>query len=229
MEGVDLPIPFLFFVLIIGLMIVMGILGHLQAKRRREELKALATRLGLSFSGGRYRKFDRRYPAFKFLRKGSNRYAENVIHGSLGEFQVEAFDYHYETHSTDSDGDTQTHHHRFTVIAFEAPFSLGRMTIRPEGFFDKISAAFGWDDINFESAEFSRRYHVRSDDRKWAYDVLHPRSIELLLKAPRYPWYFHGQNLVLKGDTRFEPERTARLLDVGARLLEGIPEFSRTA
>lgn len=40
------------------------------------------------------------------------------------------------------------------------------------------------DDIDFESAEFSARFHVSSDDRKWAYDVIHARMMEFMLTAP---------------------------------------------
>ena len=55
------------------------------------------------------------------------------------------------------------------------------LLIRPEGLFDKIKGAFGFDDIDFESEEFSRRFHVKSSDRRFAYDVLHPRMMEFLL------------------------------------------------
>ncbi|MCB1228649.1 MAG: hypothetical protein KDN19_00185 [Verrucomicrobiae bacterium] len=229
MNGAEFPFPILIFGLVAVVVVVVIILTHLQEKKRREELGALAERFGLRFSPGKYRKFDHRYPAFQFLGTGSNRYAENVIHGKVGEFAIEAFDYHYETHSTDGKGNTQTHHHRFTVVAFETPFPLANMTVRPEGIFDKISAAFGWDDIDFESAEFSRRFHVSSSDRRWAYDVLHARTIDLLLNSPRLPLYFSGRNLLIKGDHRFSASEYPRIFEVGRRVLEGIPEFARGA
>ena len=40
---------------------------------------------------------------------------------------------------------------------------------------------FGHDDIDFESAEFSRNFYVKSSDRKWAFDILHARAMEFLL------------------------------------------------
>ena len=55
------------------------------------------------------------------------------------------------------------------------------LLIRPEGFFDKVAGAFGFDDIDFESEEFSRAFFVKSSDKRFAYDVLHPRMLELLM------------------------------------------------
>ena len=48
------------------------------------------------------------------------------------------------------------------------------------------AGAFGFDDIDFESAEFSKRFYVKSPDKRFAYDVVHPRMMEFLLdrKAP---------------------------------------------
>ena len=43
---------------------------------------------------------------------------------------------------------------------------------------------FGHDDINFESSEFSRRFHVSASDRKWAYDVITQRTMDYLLELP---------------------------------------------
>ena len=50
-----------------------------------------------------------------------------------------------------------------------------------EGLFSKLAQAVGYDDIDFESAEFSRKFCVRSKDKRFAYDVCHPRLMEYLL------------------------------------------------
>ncbi|MCZ6810529.1 MAG: hypothetical protein O7D97_00875, partial [Planctomycetota bacterium] len=55
------------------------------------------------------------------------------------------------------------------------------LLIRREGMFDKLAGAFGFDDIDFESAEFSKRFYVKSPDKRFAYDVIHPRMMEFLL------------------------------------------------
>ena len=47
--------------------------------------------------------------------------------------------------------------------------------------FSKIAQAFGYDDIDFESAEFSRAFCVRSKDKKFAYDFCNAQMMEYLL------------------------------------------------
>ena len=172
------------FVIIIGviaLVIIGVIIGQLQAKKRREAMGALATRLGLSFDPGKDRDMARRFGFLDKLRRGSNRYAFNILSGNYRDHDITAFDYHYETHSTDSKGRRKTHHHHFSFFILSLPASFAELTIGPEGFFSKIAQAVGYDDIDFESHEFSRKFCVRSTDKKFAYDVCNARMIEYLL------------------------------------------------
>src|SRR5690606_4766878 len=59
------------------------------------------------------------------------------------------------------------------------------LMIRAENLFDKIGAAMGFDDIDFESAEFSRKFMVKSSDKRFAYDVITPRMMEFLMASPK--------------------------------------------
>ncbi len=60
------------------------------------------------------------------------------------------------------------------------------MTIGAEGrgLFKMISDAFGGGDIDFESHEFSERYEVRSESKKFAYDFCNAQMIDYLLGHP---------------------------------------------
>ncbi|MCB1076818.1 MAG: hypothetical protein KDM64_03220 [Verrucomicrobiae bacterium] len=208
-------------------MIVLAVVGHQQEKKRQAQLQAFARSRSWYFHPEKVRGFDAKYLEFDFLDRGSNRYAHNILSGREGDFEIEGFDYHYETHTTDSKGKRQTHHHRFSVAILEPGFPLKDLTIRPEGLFDKLSAAFGWDDINFESAEFSRRFHVKAQDRRWAYDVIHPRAMEYLLECPRYELHFSRGRLAVRSSGRFEPWEFAKAIEMGDTMLRGIPEFAR--
>lgn len=222
-------LPILIFGGFFLLAIAVGILGHLQEKNRRETLKQFAKERRWRFEGAKIRGYDSKYHQFDFLDRGRNRYAHNIVEGKHEGFAIEVFDYHYETRSRDSDGDQKTRHHRFSVAVVESPFSLKDMTIRPEGVFDKLSAAFGWDDIDFESSEFSREFHVKSPDRRWAYDVLHQRTMAYLLECPYYEIYFSGRHLAIRSVKRFEPWEFSQSVEMGVTLLAGIPEFARGA
>ena len=56
--------------------------------------------------------------------QGSNRYASNVMQGEYKSHPVTLFDYHYETYSTDSKGNRNTHHHyrSFFILTMKKSF-----------------------------------------------------------------------------------------------------------
>jgi len=172
---------FVIVILIIGVMVVAAIFAGLAAKKRREAMAQLAARLGLTFDPSRDHSIDEQFHFLEKLGQGSNRYAYNILAGRFGGHAVTAFDYHYETHSTDSKGRRQTHHHYFSFFILYLPAQFPELTIRREGLFSKIAQFVGYDDIDFESAEFSGKFCVRSRDKKFAYDICHPRLMEYLL------------------------------------------------
>jgi len=219
--------PVLIFVLIAIVVIVAAIVGVAQERKRRQALAAWAAANGLSFSEGRDYDYDDRHADFRVLRSGDGgRYAYNIMAGQYNGRALTAFDYHYETHSKDSKGRRSTHHHHFSAIFVGSAVPLKPLHIRPEGFFDKIGAAFGFEDINFESAEFSRKFKVTSPDRRWAYDVLHARAIEYLL--PRHPFsmQFGGQNEVMFWTSgRWQPGQFEAAATTVAGLLDMLPEY----
>ncbi|MGE5295211.1 MAG: hypothetical protein ACM3VT_10320, partial [Solirubrobacterales bacterium] len=163
---------------VLALIVVFGVVGFLNAKKRREAMMALAAKLGLRFDQGKDWDLARRYGFLDKLRAGDNRYAFNTLSGTTQGHNVVIFDYHYETHSTDSKGRRQTHHHYFSCFILHMPASFPELVIAKEGFFSKIAQAVGYDDIDFESHEFSRKFCVRSRDKKFAYDVCHARMME---------------------------------------------------
>lgn len=220
----------MFFVIVpvmIVLFIVMAGVSHKKEKERRERLQACAESMGLYFHPENVHGFEREHGEFEFLQKGSNRYAHNILSGNWQGREVTVFDYHYETHSTDSKGRRQTHHHHFSAALVTSDFPLQSMTIRPEGLFDKMKAAFGWDDIDFESAEFSKRFYVSARELKWAYDGITPRTMEFLLENPNRELHFASRVLAVRSDHQLEPTEVEGLLSMAGTVLDGVPEFAR--
>ena len=168
--------------IIVVICIIGAVIWGLQAgKKRRSAMGALAEQLGLQFNAERNYGMAKQYAFLDKLRQGSNRYAYNIMNGSFQGHEAAAFDYHYETHSTDSKGNRQTHHHHFSFFILTMEKSFPELTIAKEGFFSKIAQAVGFDDIDFESHEFSKRFAVRSKDKKFAYDFCNAQMIEYLL------------------------------------------------
>ncbi|MDD5200012.1 MAG: hypothetical protein PHC88_09430 [Terrimicrobiaceae bacterium] len=166
----------------VALAVAAIVIATWQMERKRvEAIAGIASRLGLDFLPARDPELARRYESLHGLREGDARYAFNVLTGGLGGRGVTAFDFHYETHSTDSKGNSQTQNHHRHVVLLHLERTFPDLVIAPEGLFSKIAQAFGYDDIDFESHEFSRRYCVRSRDRRFAYDFCNPAMIELLL------------------------------------------------
>ncbi|MEM8738661.1 MAG: hypothetical protein AAGG38_09320 [Planctomycetota bacterium] len=215
-----------------GLVVLLAVFGHRQKKKRRDALAAWAAAQGLSFTPDKDHGFDDRFPAFRSLQRGRNRYAFNLVQGDFEGRQLYAFDYHYETtsRSTDSKGRTQTRtrHHTFSAVILTPNLTLRPMLIRPEGFGDRIAGFFGKNDLDFESAQFSRRYHVSSPDRRFAYDVLHQRAIQRLLDAPNHTLEFSPHHvLATRRKRRLKPTElleTVRLVD---GILDDLPDYLR--
>jgi hypothetical protein len=135
------------------------------------------------------------------------------------------FDYHYETHSTDSKGRRQTHHHYFSAVIVNSKIPLKPLMIRPEGVFDKLKDFFGYNDIDFESAEFSKKFHVSAKDERWAYDVLHARAIEFLMGRTRYSIEFDRHHIIAwMGGRVFAAESFEDSANVVIGLLELLPD-----
>lgn len=214
-----------FIVAAVVLLVLLMIFSAMAAARRRQLLETWAAENGLGFAPERRPDLDDRYPEFDCLRRGSSRYGYNLLRGDWRGRDFLGFDYHYATHSTNSKGQRTTHHHHFSCVLIGSSLPLRPLEIRPEGFWDKMKAVFGYDDIDFESAEFSRRFHVSSPDRKWAYDVLHARAIERLLAAPVFNLEMTEGCVLAWQKRRFAPEEFATAATIVSDLLDGLPDY----
>ncbi len=187
------------FFAVFALVIVLGILGFLAERRRREGLAALARRLGFSFDalkrsgapgwGGPFELFRRAH------QYGTKNHLAGMWRGLVARetglqpeadriaVATEVFEYTYYTESTDSKGSTSRHYHTRTVLALELPEVFPGITIKPDSAFREFFEFIGGGDIDFESNEFNKRFYVWADDRKFAYDVVTPQMMEFLLRT----------------------------------------------
>jgi hypothetical protein len=198
--------------LFIGGAILIGVfayLGHLQAKKRREAFELLAQRWGFRFYPDKDYGFANRYGFLDHMDDGHKRYAYNRLSGEVDGNGVNIFDYHYETYSRDSKGRRSTSHHYFSIFTMELPRRFPELNIEREGFFSKIGQALGFDDIDFESMEFSKRYQVKSQDKKFAYDFCNAQMIDYLLRQRDLIIEVDGNTLALtfKGKLAIEQIR----------------------
>ena len=216
--------PFIIVIFVV-IFVLVAVLGYYFRQKRRKEMLAFAQANGLAFDPSQDGSLESRFPAFDCLSQGSNRYAYNLLRGNWNGRGLLGFDYHYETYSTDSKGRRTTHHHHFSAVILASDVPLEPLLIRPEGFFDKVKEFFGFDDIDFESAEFSRAFFVKASNRKWAYDVIHARTMEFLLGSPRFSIRFHGSDAIAFRGRRFAVSEFASAAGVVEGILDALPEY----
>ena len=163
---------------------------------------------------------DKHYAAFKCLRRGHSRYATNIMHGEHNGIDITAFDYHYVTGHGKS-----RRAHNFSVLAIPSPLPLKPLYLRPEHVFDKVTDFFGFDDIDFESAEFSRKFFVKAPEKSWAYDVIHQRMMEYLLDAPKFHFQFDPRNIMVWRNKRFSEQDFDDAFALIQGVLSRLPEY----
>ena len=208
------------FIVLILLFIALAVYAACAGAKRRKELADWARTNGLSFNPANDRSMDERFPDFRCLRQGHSRYAYNVMTRRSDQLPVTAFDYHYATGS----GKNRSDHHLSAVI-LQSPIPLKPLFIRREGFFDKVSEFFGFDDIDFESAEFSRHFHVSSPDKRWAYAVIHQRMMEYLLNVPEFSIEFATLHVVACRSSRFATADFAAAVRLVQGIFERLPDY----
>jgi hypothetical protein len=221
----------LLFIGLIALAAVGAYFAHLHAKQRREAMAALAAELGWSYSAQKDHSHDEQYANFEIFRRGHDRAAYNTLTGRRTiegrDFACRMGDFTYKV-TTGSGKHRRTTTYNFSYLILHLPFArtdIPALLIRREGMFDKLAGAFGFDDIDFESAEFSRKFHVKSQDKRFAYDVIDPRMMEFLLggETPTVDLE-HGMCCLSDGSSRWEPQRFKAMLDWAGAFFDHWPD-----
>jgi hypothetical protein len=207
-------------VLFVIIAVVVAVVASMAAKKRREALERVAASNGLSFNAEDPFDLPTYLAGIETFNVGSSRRAQNVIHGEWRGRKVIAFDYQY---TTGSGKNRHTHH--LSACLQPVGVRVPSVVIRPETFLDKAAAFVGFEDIDFESDEFSREFFVKSDDRKFAYDICHPQMMSWLLANGRgWSVQLVDSSLVLTTGGTWSPEQFAASLYFSARFFELIPE-----
>jgi hypothetical protein len=193
--------PPLIFFAVVCLVIVIGVYSFIAERRRREAFQVIARQLGLRCHTGKDRTIAQRYQFLDDLRKGRSRYARNVMEGVFEGHPVLAFDYHYTTGSGKN-----TEHHQISFFILEQELDFPELRIYPEDVLSKLGQMIGFEDIDFESAEFSRAFCIRSKDKKFAYDICNAGMIEFLLGHKDYSIEIEGHCVAMSFSRRLDPQ-----------------------
>lgn len=208
--------------LIFGVGILLAVLGARAAAKRRQAVAAYAAGRGWTYVEEQPDLVDR-FPGHPFGR-GFGRRAGNVVHGTWDGRVFVSFDYVYKTRQ--SNGKTSsTVTHPYSVLAVGLGVQVPELEVAPEGLFASIADAVSGSAINLESEAFNQAFTVRSDDRKFASDVLHPQMMEYLLARPGLAFRTTGDSLLVVESGHRPVAEVDGVLTWVDGVLDRVPEF----
>lgn len=173
---------YIFFILklIPPIALVAAIYAFLKTRRRRN-LIAMTTSLGLSFSSRGPDVLTLESTGINLFNKGSYKKTSNLIKWNVSrDINAQIFDYFYKIlwHGRASD-----HYVTVTLINLQKP--LPQFMLRPEYFSDKLAAIIGFDDIDINGyPEFSKKYFLKGKTRD---EVMAFFSPEIAMFFARHP------------------------------------------
>ncbi|MGH7144952.1 MAG: hypothetical protein ACREJ2_12615 [Planctomycetota bacterium] len=101
-----------------------------------------------------------------------------------------------------------------------------RMIIRSEHLTDRVKAAAGFTPIQFESEEFSRKFHVASEDRRFAYEIVTPAFMALLLDHPGHAVLFDRCGVTIyKGVRQWTADEFETAAKLCVAVAKAVPEY----
>ena len=199
-------------ILVFCVAVIGAFVSWQQRLQRQRAMAEFAAELGWHFDPHHDSTHDDQYAHFSIFRRGHGRCAYNTMSGLLDmadeSLTVKMGDFRYRI-TSGSGKRRSTKTYRLSYIILHLNFrKLPNLLSRAEGMFDKLAGIFGFDDIDFESADFSARFLVKSSDKKFAYDISHPRMMEFLLASdPPTVDIEHGAICLCDGRQLWAPEQ----------------------
>lgn len=214
--------------LVIAAVVVVGLVLYFQYQAHKKKVAAF-TALA-SERGWRYTERDRslvnRFEGTPFG-DGHGRDARHVLTGTLRDRPLLAFEYSYkETHGSGDDRRTETYH--YTVVSIGLPAPKPTLQVSREGLGRKLLGLVGVRDLQLESEDFNKTFHIRTENDKFAYDVLHPRMMEWMLTDPRaqsMPFRFEGGDLMTWQERKFDPSTVDTYANYLCDVADQVPSF----
>lgn len=214
--------PALFVLAIVVGLALVGLFAYLE-HQRTEAMRAECARRGWTYRRDDPSLVDR-WTQGPFG-KGHGRRARHVVTGECVGRPFVAFEYSYRE-SSGAGQSRRTTTYTFAVCSLGLPVPLPLLVVEPEGWLSRLADAVGvTDEVDVESEAFNHAYSVRADDRKFAYDVLHPRHLEDLLQAPALGWWIEGAAILTAAEDRLDLDQVVPQLERLSRVLGHIPSF----
>ncbi len=185
-------------------------------EQRRRDLAVLAKKLKLRFNPNSDFELAKNYSFLRWLRRGGISYAYNVFYGYHLGFPVTVFDYTFAAGQ---------YNYYWSAFVLEMKTNFPDMIISHEKMESRFAEELGLSHITFESAEFSHAFRVRSADKKFAFDVCHPKVMEYLLANQDLTIEIRGAALAVLFEDWLRPEKVEAILSRLIEIRKLLPEY----
>jgi hypothetical protein len=213
-------------IVVVALLIGAGVgyANYVLAKKRREAFAAFAAQQGFSYLpennalAGNW--------AGTPFQTGDHWRVRNVLSGAFQGRQIVAFEYSYQTHSSNGKGGRRTTTHKFGVVVMQLPGPLPQLEVTHEGIFGgPVANALGFGDLRFESEQFNRAFRVTADDPRFGHSVIHPQMMELLLARGEIGWRIEGNSLIGWDSGPHAPVEVMNRLQLLQSVVDNVPPY----
>ena len=211
----------LFFLLLVFM--VIGLVIYLIARaaleqQRMEQLRAVADRMGFSFSAQAEPVLEGRVEGFRLFSQGRSRRIHNVMRRQIHDIDATLFDYRYTTNN----GKHSKIQYQSVVLFETDRLDLPRFTLRPKHFFHRIANALGWQDIGFaDHPVFSESYLLQGQNEGRIRLLFDEEALLYYTRHPDLHTEGYGQRLVVyRGGRRADPQGMEAFLQQGLDILD---------
>lgn len=196
-------------------------LSHLR-EATAESLQQVAHRRGWRYVD-EFPELVRSYEGAPFG-SGRDRRARSVVYGEHRDRRLQAFEYDYES-SADESAQRVCH----TVVVVDLPDACPMLEVTLEQAGHEVLGLIGVHDLELENETFDVRFRVRTNDDRFAHDVLHPGTMEWMLDDPRataFSFRFHGLKLVCWDEGTLDVGRLLAMIDYACDHLDRVPDYA---
>jgi hypothetical protein len=192
--------------------------------RRRLAMAKFAWDHGLEF---RARSKKALSEDFRLFGRGDGGRARNVLQGEWRGVPIRAMDYDYFVTRTVWLFYQVKRWRRFSVAAMDLGASLPSVIAERNGAAGLSSDYMGFHDVQLNSDEFNRRFHVTTDDREFAYTFFDLGMLRWLLNQQDLLETEALGRKALVALPQLPPEETGRLFDAAVGFRSHIPRLVR--
>lgn len=170
----------LVIVAIIGLGVAARIAKKKEEQKRTQEIQSIAEEIGWDFEPAAPANSIPGIDRFALFDLGYDKEIKNLMYGAVDAVNATVFDYIYTL------GLKHPTTYFQSVVLFEPDDqNFPAFSLRPEGVFDKMFSAFGYQDIDFsQRPEFSRRYILRGEDESAIRRIFNDRVLSFYESNP---------------------------------------------